>query len=128
MAIKRSSKRKAPEHQGDTRPKWRKTTNGTHYHSDGQVVNKGEILYAHDWELSDVIKAGFNNLDAIPAADLGKTLSVKSRGGGWYDVVNTATLQKLNSKPLRREAAESFLPDGQTLEESIDEETDTEEE
>jgi hypothetical protein len=130
MAIKRSNKRKAPEHQGDTRPKWRKVTNGTHYHSDGQVVTKGEILYAHEWELSNIVKAGFTNLDAIPAADLGKTLSVKSRGGGWYDVVNTVTMQKLNSKPLRREAAESFLPDGQTLEDAvdgIDEETEDEE-
>jgi hypothetical protein len=132
MAIKRSktNKRKAPEHQGDTRPKWRKVTNGTHYHSDGQVVTKGEILYAHEWELSNIVKAGFTNLDALPAADLGKTLSVKSRGGGWYDVVNTVTMQKLNSKPLRREAAESFLPDGQTLEDAVDginEETEDEE-
>jgi hypothetical protein len=132
MAIKRSktNKRKAPEHQGDTRPKWRKVTNGTHYHTDGQVVNRGEILYAHEWELSAINKAGFTNLDALPAADLGKTLSVKSRGGGWYDVVNTVTMQKLNSKPLRREAAESFLPDGQTLEDAvdgIDEETEDEE-
>jgi hypothetical protein len=120
MAIKRSNKRKAPEHQGDNRPKWRKVTNGTHYHSDGQVVKNGEILYAHEWELSNIVKAGFNNLDALPAADLGKTLSVKSRGGGWYDVINTVTLQKLNSKPLRREAAESFLPDGQVLEDVVD--------
>jgi hypothetical protein len=120
MAIKRANKRKAPEHQGDTRPKWRKVTNGTHYHSDGQVVKRGEILYAHEWELSNIVKAGFTNLDALPAADLGKTLSVKSRGGGWYDVINTVTLQKLNSKPLRREAAESFLPDGQVLEDVVD--------
>jgi len=122
MAIKRTkkkeNKRVAPEHQGDQRPKWKKITNGIHYHSDGQVVKKGEILYANDWELSDLVKARYSCLDAIPSADLGKALSVKSRGGGWYDVINTATLQKLNSKPLRREAAESFLPEGMTLEEA----------
>jgi len=128
MAIKRSNKvekvekvenkRVAPKHQGDTRPKWRRITNGVHYHSDGQVVKKGEILYAHDWELSNIIKTRFECLDKIPNADLGKALSVKSRGGGWYDIINTATLQKLNSKPLRREAAESFLPDGMSLEEA----------
>jgi len=126
MAIKRASKtdktastenkRTAPEHQGDKRPKWRKLTNGIHYHPDGQVVKKGEILYAQEWELSKVIKAKFQALDAIPSTDFGKVLSVKSRGGGWYDVINSNTLQKLNSKPLRREAAESFLPEGQTLE------------
>lgn len=121
MAIKRS-KRKAPEHMKDERPKWRKLTNGTHYHSDKQVVRKGEILYAYDWELSKIIKTGFECLDTIPAADLGKALSVKSRGGGWYDVINTTNLQKLNSKPLRKEAAESFLPEGQTLEDVLDEE------
>ena len=133
MAIKRSSKvgksankRVAPEHQGDTRPKWRRITNGIHYHSDGQVVRKGEILYAHDWELSEIIKSRFECLDKIPNADLGKALSVKSRGGGWYDVVNTATLQKLNSKPLRKEAAESFLPDGISLEDAEEKEDDGE--
>lgn len=126
MAIKRS-KRKAPEHQEDTRPKWRKLNNGILYFKDGQVVKKGEILYAHDYELSKVTKKGFECLDIIPAADLGKTLMVKSRGGGWYDVVNSVNLQKLNSKPLRREAAESFLPEGQTLDDALDEEESKEE-
>jgi len=127
MAIKRSNKRKAPEHQEDTRPKWRKINNGIHYHKDGQVVRKGEILYAHDYELSEILKRGYECLDAIPAADLGKTLMVKARGGGWYDVVNAVNLQKLNSKPLRREAAESFLPEGQTLDDALDEEESKEE-
>ncbi len=119
MVVKRSN-RKAPENQGDERPKWRKLHNGIHNHRDGQIVRKGEILYAHESELSKIIQAGFECLDALPNVDLGKALSVKSRGGGWYDVVNTVNLQKLNSKPLRREAAESFLPEGQTLEEVIE--------
>jgi ASC-1-like (ASCH) protein len=38
------------------------------------------------------------------------------------------TLQKLNSKPLRREAAESFLPDGQSLDDSVDDYQDNQDE
>lgn len=94
----------------NTKPRWKKLHAGTHYHSDGQIVKKGEVLRADPDELSDVIKAGFTALDDIKEdnIDLGKGLIVKLVSRGKYNVLNPSTMEPLNENPISKKAAESF--------------------
>ena len=45
------------------RTAWRKKSGGTHFHHDGQVVKKGELLYADENELSLTILSKFDRVD-----------------------------------------------------------------
>lgn len=128
-------KPKATIKKEDTRLKYKKESGGIHFHSDGQVVKKGEILYAHPHELSDVVKAGFTCLSNEPSYNdmPSMKLQIKARGNGWYDIVDSTTGNVLNERALRPEEAKAFLEgeelpdkkeDKKVEEEEIEEEDD----
>jgi len=101
---------KRKENTKNTKPRWKKLHAGTHYHSDGQVIKKGEILRANPDEISDITKAGYEALDDIKEdnTDLGKGLIVKLVSRGKYNVLNPSTMEPLNENPISKKAAESF--------------------
>lgn len=96
----------------DTRLRWKKIHGGVHYHSDGQVVKKGEILRAYPGEMSEVVKNGFECLDTVvpDQVDMGKQLLVQMVAKGRYNVINPITDKAINSVPISKKAAESFGP------------------
>jgi len=91
-------------------PRWKKLHAGTHYHSDGQVVKKGEILRSNKEDMSKVVQAGFQCLDDLPETsnDLGKGVLIKLVSKGKYNIINPVTLLPINETPISKKAAESF--------------------
>ncbi len=98
------------EDKVDTRLRWRKLHGGAHYHSDGQVVKKGEILRARPNEMSKVIQAGFECLDTFTPEEMdqGTQLMIKMVSPGKYNVINPRTKKPINSVPISKKAAEAF--------------------
>jgi len=94
----------------NNKPRWKKLHAGTHYHFDGQVVKKGEILRSNKGDMSKVVQAGFQALDDIKEEtnDLGKGLIVKLVSKGKYNVLNPMTMKPINETPISKKAAESF--------------------
>jgi len=107
--IKKKKAELVPETDGKLR--YKKISGGIHNHRDGQVVRKGEILYAMPEELSDIAKEGFKCLDDEAKAMIGGGigLEIKHRGNGWFDIINKATGDKLNDQALRAKDAKEFL-------------------
>lgn len=105
--IKKKVSKKRPE--GTLR--YRKLHNGIHDHRDGQVVRKGEILYALPGSLGEIIRAGFVCVDEEAEQAIGKgiNLILKHRGNGWYDILNKKTGEVLNDGALRAKDARDFL-------------------
>ena len=105
--MEKKDKKAGPD---DTRLRWKKLHGGTHYHSDGQVVKRGEVLKAHVDEMSKVVQAGFECLDTIDPAmgDKGIRLQVQMVSPGRYDIINPVTGKAINSAPISKKAAESF--------------------
>jgi len=103
--------------------KWKKIRGGVHNHRDGQVVRKGEYLYAN--ELSPLIAEGFECLNPPANSTLngGISLGIKSRGNGWYDVINKVTGETLNDEAMRAKDAKQFIT-GEEEEEEEDTEDD----
>ena len=101
--------------------RYKKIRGGIHKHGDGQVVRKGEILYADPESLSPIVLEGFTCLDEeIKQATSGISLGIRDKGNGWYDVINKNTGEKLNDKSLRAKDARQFITGD--LEDSIKEE------
>ncbi len=101
--------------------RWKKISGGIHNHRDGQVVRKGEVLYAN--ELGSVLAKGFECLDSPKGILSGVSLGIKSLGNGWFDVINKATGEKLNDTSLRARDAKMFITG--EIEEAIEEEEDS---
>ena len=105
--------------------RWKKISGGIHNHRDGQVVRKGEVLYAN--ELGSVLAKGFECLDSSKGLfGGGISLGIKSLGNGWFDVINKATGEKLNDKSLRARDAKMFITGEieESTEEEVEETTD----
>ena len=89
--------------------RYKKISGGVHRHSNGQIVRKGEILYAHPEELSPILAVGFKCLDEAIKEAQGIQLGIKDRGNGWYDVINKKTGEVLNDSALRAKDARQFI-------------------
>lgn len=66
--------------------------------------------------------------DAADAAHESVNPEMVHTGGGWYDVINPVTGVKLNSRSLRKSAAEKFLTGGSSKSEPAQEQAEGEEE
>lgn len=91
--------------------RFKKISGGIHNHRDGQVVRKGEILYAKPEELSEIVRPGFKCLDTEVKEGFsgGMDIMVKARGNGWFDIINRATGEKINDQAMRAKDAREFL-------------------
>jgi hypothetical protein len=107
----------------DNRPAWTKIAGGLHRHHDGQVVPRGGILYAEEWEFGegDRIRCLFEPLKMKKRKlkikkeekqDSGICLDMVPTGtDGKFDIINTTTNEIVNDIPLSEEDAITLLKD-----------------
>jgi len=127
-------KKRTSKYAGEGVLRYRKIHNGIHNHRDGQVVRKGEVLYATPDSLSEINRAGFTCIDeeVKQAIGGGIQLTLKARGNGWWDIINKKTGEVLNDTAMRTKDAKEFLSGEKEKEEfekeNLDEDVDDDEE
>ncbi len=94
-----------------------KCVSGKHYMKrNGQmvVIAAGAVVEAEDYELGGA-KDKFERLDPVPPEETqpqkppAEGLVMKHKGSGKWDVINSATGEKINDKLLTREEAETLI-------------------
>lgn len=101
-------------------PKWKKIKGGIHYHTDGQVVKRGQFFYAFKEDIPKAFRKKFRlvrgakkGTKQLPERDT-ETESPKgleimqSLKKGKFDIVNEAG-DAINDNPLTKKEAETFL-------------------
>lgn len=97
------------------KPRWRKIGGGSMRLRRGKIVKPNEVFRADPDELPAGCEHLLVALDDIPEEEAPKPTSTKprfelqSKGGGWYDVVNTVSGKTVNDKSLRATEAKELI-------------------
>jgi len=93
----------------ETKPRWRKTGGGE-FRLGGRTIKSGEVFRAKPRQIPKAFRDVIIPLDNIeePAPEPKSAFAVKSRGGGWYDVVNQETGHRMNDNALREDQAKEL--------------------
>lgn len=91
--------------------KWRKIGGGTHKIGNRRI-KPNQVFFAYPSEipkgLRDVI-VPLKDFEMPEPIQIQEPLyEVKSRGGGWYDVINLVSGKAMNEKGMRKEDAEQL--------------------
>lgn len=100
--VTRTRRPKVPEEE------WRLKAGYTHHLPDGKILEGGDVIKMPAFRM-DAFLDRFVRVSPPPEEpekDETARLRLRSAGGGWYDVVNTATGEAVNRKKLRKAAAE----------------------
>lgn len=94
--------------------RWRKTGGGSFRMKNGRIIKPNEVFYATVAEIPRGFRDVIVPIDALPeeAPIISATkYELRTRGVGWFDVVNTATGKVENENALRKADAERLLRD-----------------
>jgi hypothetical protein len=101
----------------EPRIRWRKIGGGSFRMASGRIIKPNEVFLAFEREIPeafrDVVIPEEPLPDAaervIPAEEATPKYELRSKGPGWYDVVNVATGEPINERSLRRDEAEKMV-------------------
>ena len=94
----------------NTQPRWKKTGGGQ-ARINGRTIKSGETFRAHPSQIPQAFRdiiIPVDNIEEQQAPEPVSAFTVKSRGGGWFDVVNQETGQPVNDNALREEDAKEL--------------------
>lgn len=91
--------------------RWRKTGGGTLY-LGGRTIKSGKVFWAYPEEIPKDFRDVVRPVDDLPSPDpvhARTSFEVRSKAGGWFDVVDTVSGKAINEKSLRQEEATALL-------------------
>jgi hypothetical protein len=106
--------------------KW-KNTSGRLVLSNGKKVGPGAIFQARPEDISNSFRDVVIPLEPLPEETPLQSVTeyqAVSKGGGWYDVVNTATKKVMNTGSLRLDKAKELVAQLQGEDEKEPEDTE----
>jgi len=99
--------------------RWRKVGGGSFRMANGKIIKPNQVFSAAPEEIPKGFRDVIVSLEDIPAEQMDlpvepkvpveELYTVRSRGIGWYDVVNTQTDKAMNERALRAAEAEALF-------------------
>lgn len=99
----------------DGKRRWRKLGGGTFRMANGKIIKQNQVFEATTDEIPIAFRDSIVPIDGeIPIAEQPALKSstkyeLRTKGVGWFDVINTETTKPINEVGLRKEAAEKLL-------------------
>lgn len=104
------------ERTTNKKPRWKKVGGGSMRLARGKIVKPNEVFSAYESELPKgcghllmAVDGQTQEEEEPTPASATPSFEPRSKGGGWYDVVNIVSGKPVNEKSLRAEQANELV-------------------
>lgn len=105
-------KKQMSNNQNDEKIRWRKFGKGSFRMANGRIIKPGQVFIASPSEIPEGFRDTIVALDELPEEKPLEVVEgnyrIKSRGPGWYDVLDSQG-KKVNEQALRQDEAKALL-------------------